>query len=72
MKDKAKEILESYYPYWKNSSQQDSIIKAMIEFSFNMCELQKIECANSGYQCGNQSGVEIEQYILNCKNVCEL
>lgn len=46
-------------------------INIMLGFGKEVCELQKQECANSGYQCGNLSGVEIEEYILNCKNVCD-
>lgn len=30
----------------------------------------KEECGNTGYNCRNQNGVEIEKYILNFKNVC--
>lgn len=46
-------------------------INIMLNFGKEVCEEQKVQCASSGYQCGNQTGVEIEQYILNSKNVCD-
>ena len=83
MKDKAKEILKEGYKDdylfdFRNKEVDinyqemlNYIVAKMVKYAREMCELQKQECADKGYQCGNQTGVEIEQYILESKNVCD-